>query len=181
MATLDYPDAMTVDLVLSAQLGLSGGFNNNQQSMVDALNGFFNGGGTLTPELTTLFGLTGGDLTGALDELSPEIYNEQRTGSLYASDRFAGDMMSCPIADTGAVLREGACVWARARGRELTDRRQLQPDRRGGGYRLRLRRRAAYARRGLAARPRRRLRRDPPLRRRQRAKATASAPMSAAC
>jgi T5SS/PEP-CTERM-associated repeat protein/autotransporter-associated beta strand protein len=56
-----------------ATLGAGAGLNQNQQNVANAINGFFNGGGTLPPGFGTLFGLTGGNLAAALSQASGEV------------------------------------------------------------------------------------------------------------
>ena len=54
-------------LNLTAALGAAAGpLNSNQQSVASAINAFFNGGGTLPPAFSSLFGMTGANLTNAL-------------------------------------------------------------------------------------------------------------------
>jgi uncharacterized protein with beta-barrel porin domain len=62
-------------LDLSARLGVNtpGGLNQNQQNVANALNNYFNSGGTLPPGFTSLFGLTGGNLANALSQLDGEV------------------------------------------------------------------------------------------------------------
>ena len=59
--------------------GLSG-LNGNQLSVANALNNFFNKGGTLPPAFVSVFGLTGANLANALSALS----GEPATGSQQA-------------------------------------------------------------------------------------------------
>ena len=55
----------------SAGIG-TGGLSHNQQNVAEALNNFFNNGGTLPPNFVTVFGLTGANLGNALTQLSGE-------------------------------------------------------------------------------------------------------------
>jgi hypothetical protein len=48
------------------------GLNQNQQNVLNALNNFFNSGGTLPPNFVTVFGLTGSSLANALTQLDGE-------------------------------------------------------------------------------------------------------------
>ncbi|MGC1349992.1 MAG: autotransporter domain-containing protein, partial [Xanthobacteraceae bacterium] len=63
-----------VFLNLTAQLGAvsTQGLNVNQQNVANALNNFFNSGGTLPPGFVNVFGLTGGNLANALTQLDGE-------------------------------------------------------------------------------------------------------------
>jgi outer membrane autotransporter protein len=88
-ASLSYT-ATDVMLNLSANLGGggigTGGLNQNQLNVANALNNFFNGGGTLTPNFLPLFRLIGGNLAAALSRSDGEI----PTGA----DRVAYQMMT---------------------------------------------------------------------------------------
>jgi autotransporter-associated beta strand protein len=80
LATTDLPAGFTAVLgytgtdallKLTADLAaLNGAFNLNQQNVATAINGFFNAGGALPPNFVSLFGLSGGNLAGALSQLS---------------------------------------------------------------------------------------------------------------
>ena len=109
------PSSVLLDL--KASLGLIAGSNPNEAAIANALNAAFNNGGQLPAAFTNLFGLTGTALSDALNQLSPQIFSQARVGALLASQQFTGDLMSCraPGADTGAVIREGQCLWARNR------------------------------------------------------------------
>jgi autotransporter-associated beta strand protein len=73
--------ATDVMLDLSATMGASGGLSGNQQSVANALNSFFNNGGTLPPNFLTIFGLTGGNLANTLSQLSGEAATAGRQAS----------------------------------------------------------------------------------------------------
>ncbi|HML28234.1 MAG TPA: autotransporter outer membrane beta-barrel domain-containing protein, partial [Hyphomicrobium sp.] len=55
----------------------------------------------------------------ALNQLSPEIYNYGLIETLYGSQQFANDLMSCKVAgqEGASITREGQCLWVRARAR----------------------------------------------------------------
>jgi uncharacterized protein with beta-barrel porin domain len=59
-------------LNLTAQLGANSGLNPNQQGAAGVLNAAANGGGTLPPALSGVFGLTGPALGNALSQLNGE-------------------------------------------------------------------------------------------------------------
>jgi hypothetical protein len=63
--------ATDVFLTVKAQLG-GNGLNPNQQGLSGVLSGAVNGGTTLPPALSNLFGLTGPALTNALSQLNGE-------------------------------------------------------------------------------------------------------------
>ena len=72
-----------------------------------SLNNFFNGGGTLTPNFLTIFGLTGGNLTTALSQLSGEAATDGQTGAFQMMTQFLTLMLdpSAPPAGQMAVAR----------------------------------------------------------------------------
>jgi autotransporter-associated beta strand protein len=61
-----------VFLNLTAILGLNGNLTVNQKNVATALNNFFNSGGTLPPNFSTVFGLTGPALGTALNQIDGE-------------------------------------------------------------------------------------------------------------
>ncbi|HZO46251.1 MAG TPA: autotransporter domain-containing protein [Xanthobacteraceae bacterium] len=62
----------TVRLSLFGQIGLGSGLNQDQQSVANTLNTFFNNGGALPPGFVTVFGLSGAAQANALTQLSGE-------------------------------------------------------------------------------------------------------------
>ncbi len=56
----------------AALLGGAAGLSGNQQNVANAIDNFFNSGGTLPPAFEAIFGLTGGNLAYALSQLSGE-------------------------------------------------------------------------------------------------------------
>ncbi|MGC1776384.1 MAG: autotransporter domain-containing protein [Xanthobacteraceae bacterium] len=101
-ASLSY-SANDVFLNLNATLGPSGGGNGNEQNVANALNNFFNSGGTLTPNFATIFGLSGGNLNTALAQLS----GEANTGGENASFEMMSDFLGAMV-DPTAGGRGGA-------------------------------------------------------------------------
>ncbi|HTZ01682.1 MAG TPA: autotransporter domain-containing protein [Xanthobacteraceae bacterium] len=79
------------------------GANQNQQNVANALNAYFNSGGTLTPNFATIFGLSGGNLNTALAQLS----GEANTGGENASFEMMSDFLGVMI-DPTAGGRGGA-------------------------------------------------------------------------
>lgn len=128
-ATVDYSvwfDPNGDDVYLTADVDFlgSGALNANQTSIAANLNAITAGGvpaglSPVTNALTTL--PTQGALAAALDQLSPEIYNYAKIETLFASEQFSSDLMSCRVNDGSgnAFIREGQCIWARARARFL--------------------------------------------------------------
>jgi autotransporter-associated beta strand protein len=73
-------------------------FTVNQLNVGHAIDNFFNNGGALPPAFTSLFNLTGGNLTNALDQLS----GEPATGAQKVAFQMTGqflDLMLDPFAD----------------------------------------------------------------------------------
>jgi outer membrane autotransporter protein len=87
-ANLSYT-ASDVILNLTAALGISG-LNGNQRNVANALNNFFNNGGTLPPAFVNVFGLTGGNLGNALTALS----GESATGSQQVGFQLTNQFLS---------------------------------------------------------------------------------------
>lgn len=99
------------------------GLNSNQLAIAQGLqSSFLAGSGGVSPVLVGLIHTIGDTAyQNALHQLSPEIYSQGLIETLYGSQQFSNDMMSCRIAgeDGAAFIREGQCVWARARARFL--------------------------------------------------------------
>jgi uncharacterized protein with beta-barrel porin domain len=96
-ASLSY-STTDVFLNLTAQLGQSTTFNVNQQNVAKALNGFFNTGGTLPPEFTSVFGLTGAALGNALSGLDGEVATGAEHSALQLTNEFL-DLLLDPFVD----------------------------------------------------------------------------------
>lgn len=93
--------------------------NRNQSAMVTSINAAMDAG-ALTTVTNALAGASDQkELAGALNQLSPEIYNYGLVETLYGSQQFANDLMSCKVAGQQGVsiAREGQCLWVRARAR----------------------------------------------------------------
>ena len=80
-------------LSLIAALGAGGGLNRNQQNVANALNIFFNNGGTLPPNFLSIFGLAGYDLANALTLLSGEAATGAQQSSFQLMNHFLGLML----------------------------------------------------------------------------------------
>lgn len=91
----------------------------NQASVAEYLDAL--GSGSADPDvlnlITTLAGLSGGDLLNALDRLQPEHYLSQVNDTLHSSLFFLNSVMSCPTAN--GTAEEGECYWAKVGGRSL--------------------------------------------------------------
>jgi outer membrane autotransporter protein len=91
-ASLSYTPT-DVFLNLTGTLGSSGGLGANQQNVANRLNNFFNGGGALTPNFTSIFGLSGGNLTAGLSQLSGEVASDSQQGAFQIMNQFLGLMV----------------------------------------------------------------------------------------
>jgi autotransporter-associated beta strand protein len=76
----------------------TGGLTVNQLNVADALNNFFNSGGTLPPTFVTIFGLTGGNLANALSQLSGEAATGAQKVGFQLTDQFLNLMLD-PFVD----------------------------------------------------------------------------------
>jgi uncharacterized protein with beta-barrel porin domain len=95
--TLTYlPDEVLLNL--TAQLGVGGGLNTNQQNAATAINTAFNNGGTLPASFFPLFGLTGNNLGNALTQLDGELNSDAERGAFQLMNQFL-DLMLDPYVD----------------------------------------------------------------------------------
>lgn len=111
--------ANRVDLSFDVNFAVAG-LNANQTAIAANINAMGAGApGGVTNGLLNVAGI--GAYANALDQLSPEIYNLSAIETLYASQQFASDMLSCRVAgeDGYAAIHEGQCLWIRGRGRFL--------------------------------------------------------------
>jgi outer membrane autotransporter protein len=97
--------ATDVLLNLTATLGAipGSGLSQNQQNVANALNGFFNSGGTLPPNFVSVFGLTGGNLANALTLLSGEAATGSQQGAFQLMGQFLGIMLDPFVDGRGGV------------------------------------------------------------------------------
>lgn len=96
------------------------GLNRNQMEIGNALNSALSGGGgSLSPLFNALLmGITDLDAyLDALNQLSPEIYENAQITSFFAAEEFANDLLSCQVLGSG--IAEGECLWARPQGRSF--------------------------------------------------------------
>jgi hypothetical protein len=126
-AALGYT-ATDVILNLTATLGRrpgdlgTGGLSINQTNVAEALNAFFNNGGTLPPGFVNIFGLTGANLANALTLLSGEAATGAQQGAFQLTNQFLGVMLD-PFVDgrnAGAPASGPALAFAPER-EELPD------------------------------------------------------------
>ena len=99
--------------VTALQLGRSTSLNGNQQNTANALNTFFNNGGTLSPGFVPLLGLTGSSLGNALTRLSGEPATGAQQATFNAMSLFMGVLADPFIGGRGgATPTPGASQYA---------------------------------------------------------------------
>jgi autotransporter-associated beta strand protein len=90
-------------LNLTAELGGGTALNINQQNVANAINNFFNSGGTLPPGFAGAFNLTGANLASALTQLSGENATGAERTAFGLMDQFLNLMtdpyVSCSVVD----------------------------------------------------------------------------------
>jgi len=109
-AVLDY-SLTDVSLLFTAQLGAGTSLNRNQQNVATVLDGDFNAGGTLTPEIASLYGLTGSALTSALSEVSGEA---GASGGVNAIERATTSFLGLMLGGGGQAAAQGSARQASA-------------------------------------------------------------------
>ncbi len=82
----------------SATLGAGTALNQNQQSVANAINSFFNSGGALPAAFSPGFALTGASLANALTQLDGEAATGAERGALNMMDQFL-ELMLDPFVD----------------------------------------------------------------------------------
>jgi uncharacterized protein with beta-barrel porin domain len=113
-ASLSYANT-DVFLDLTAVIGhtvQTGGLNQNQQNVANALNGFFNNGGTLTPGFLNVFGLTGAGLQNALTQLSGEDATGSQKGAFQFMSEYLSLMLDPFVTGRGGSAAGGATPFA---------------------------------------------------------------------
>ena len=119
--TLNLPAGFTASLTytgtdvfldLTAAMGSgSGALDQNQHNIANALNNFFNSGGTLPPNFLTVFGLTGPSLQTALTQLSGEASTGAEKGAFQLMTEFLSLMLD-PFVDGRGGIGSGATGYA---------------------------------------------------------------------
>jgi outer membrane autotransporter protein len=97
LESLSYgPNDVTLDL--TAALGAGVLLPANQQSVANALNGYFNAGGLLPGNFVDLYGLTGTRLSNALASVSGEVATGAQQTSFRSMDEFIETMLDPALA-----------------------------------------------------------------------------------
>jgi autotransporter-associated beta strand protein len=107
-ANLTY-DPRNVFLTLTAILGLGGNLTVNQNNVATALNNFFNNGGTLPPNFSTVFGLTGPALGTALNQIDGEASVDAEATAFKSMNQFLALMLD-PFVDGRTGLPSGGAL-----------------------------------------------------------------------
>ncbi len=87
----------------------TGALSGNQRNVANALNTFFNNGGTLPPAFVTIFGLTGRNLANALTLLSGEAATGGQQGAFALTTQFLGIMLD-PFVDGRSGIGGGGVI-----------------------------------------------------------------------
>ena len=98
-ATLSY-SADDVFLDLNAALGIGGSFNQNQQNVANAINGYFNGD-AIPAGFSSLYALTGAALGNALTQLDGEVATGAQQSASQLSNGFLQAMLDPLINGNG--------------------------------------------------------------------------------
>jgi uncharacterized protein with beta-barrel porin domain len=112
--------ATDVLLNLTATLGQGGGLNGNRQSIANAINNFFNNGGTLPLGFLSLFGLSGNNLANALSLTSGEAATGGQQGAFQLMTEFLGLMLD-PFVDGRSSFGRGGAIGFAPEHEELPD------------------------------------------------------------
>ena len=106
--------ATDVLMDLTAALGQTGSLGTNQQNVANAINGFFNGGGTLPPGFINLFGLSGANLNTALSQLDGEAATGAQQTTFDAMSQFMSLLTDPFISGRGNPVSAGGSPTAYA-------------------------------------------------------------------
>ena len=97
-------------LNLTANLGSGGGLNGNQQSVANAINSYFNNGGTLPTNFFPLFGMSDGALGNALSQLDGEAGTGAERAALQLTNQFLALMLDPFVNGRGGVGSGSAAI-----------------------------------------------------------------------
>ena len=90
-------------LNLTAELGIGGGLNQNQQNVATAINNAFNNGGTLPANFANVFGLTGVNLANALTQLDGEVGTGAERAAFQLTNQFLTLMLDPFVSGRGGA------------------------------------------------------------------------------
>jgi uncharacterized protein with beta-barrel porin domain len=120
-ASLSY-NADDVFLNLAATLGAGSGLNGNQQNVANALNNAFNSGGTLPPNVVTIYNFSGTALAHSLSQSSGEVSTDAGKGAFQLTRQFIDTMADRLVGGRSAGGGGNALPFA------AEDRASLPPD-----------------------------------------------------
>lgn len=128
--TLSYT---TTDVLLSfyASLGGGTGLNRNGQAVADALDNYYNNGGTLPAGFVTLYGLSGSSLTNAIAQVSGQPGASTAQAGMAATGQFVNAIFDGAFDDNSG--QGGAASFAQADGEPgnaYAASRKLSPEKR---------------------------------------------------
>jgi uncharacterized protein with beta-barrel porin domain len=109
----------------SASLGAGTTLNQNQQNVANAINNFFDAGGTLPPGFASLFGITGGALGNALTQLDGEAATGAERAVFQLTNEFLELMLDPFVNGRGNV---GGGAGGLGLGFATDDQTSLPPD-----------------------------------------------------
>ena len=113
--SLSYTSTDVLLNLTAVNLGGGTSLNGNQQSVANAVNGFFNSGGTLPPNFGPLLGLTGSALSNALTQLSGEAATGAQRGAFQLTSQFLDTMLDPFVFGSGGIGRGQALGFAAER------------------------------------------------------------------
>ena len=114
-------------LDLTAALGAGSGLSGNQQNVANGMNNYFNGGGTLPSNFVPIFGLTGGNLSSALDQLSGEAATGGQQASFQLMSNFLGLMLDTGTGTQAVAVVAAVAPWAMRPSNRRASRRRPMP------------------------------------------------------
>src|SRR5262249_49864234 len=128
LTTSNLPAGFTASLSYTATdaiLNLTGalataGLSGNQGNVANALNAFFNNGGTLPPAFVSMFGLTGANLANALTLLSGEAATGGQQVAFQLTNQFLNVMLD-PFVDGRSNPLGGSAIGFAPERAELPD------------------------------------------------------------
>ena len=104
---LTYNGNSDVLLSLTAQLGVGGGLNINQQNVANDINNYFNNGGALPANFFPLFELTGSASGNSLTQLDGEVAVDAEKGAFELTNEFLSLMLDPFVYGRGGAASGG--------------------------------------------------------------------------
>ena len=114
-------------LNLTAELGIGGGLNQNQQNVATAIDNAFNNGSALPANFANIFGLTGANLANALTQLDGEVGTGAERAAFQLTNQFLTLMLDPFVSGRGGA--SGAAGGGSAIGFAPVEPASLPPER----------------------------------------------------